>query len=82
MTRPSRIGSHRQHTNFNDYFDGESQYQPAIAVDQTTGTVVIPGATPATTPANTLVATYIATSIDGGNTFRPQVYANPQSDRD
>ena len=27
-------------------------------------------------PANTLVATYIATSIDGGNTFSAQTYAN------
>ena len=30
-------------------------------------------------PANTLVATYIATSIDGGNTFSAQVYANPEN---
>ena len=66
-------------TNFNDYFDGESQYQPAIAVDQTTGTVVMTWRDARNDPANTLVATYIASSIDGGNTFSAQVYANPQS---
>ena len=37
---------------------------------------------PVTTPTNTLVATYIATSIDGGNTFSAQVYANPAANGD
>ena len=59
-----------------DEFDGRSQYQPAIAVDPTTGTVVISWRDARNDPANTLVATYIATSIDGGNTFSAQTYAN------
>ena len=33
--------------------------------------------TPVTTPRTASVATYIASSIDGGNTFSAQVYANP-----
>ena len=66
-------------TNFNDEFDGQSQYQPEIAVDQTTGTVVMSWRDARNDPANTLVATYLATSIDGGNTFSDQSYANPSS---
>ena len=58
---------------------GQSQYQPEIAVDPTTGTVVMSWRDARNDPANTLVATYIATSIDGGNTFSAQVYANPPS---
>ena len=56
---------------------GNSQYQPEVAVDPTTGTLVISWRDARNDPANTLVATYIATSIDGGNTFSAQVYANP-----
>jgi subtilisin-like proprotein convertase family protein len=66
-------------SNFNDEFDGQSQYQPAIAVDQTTGTVVMSWRDARNDPANTLVATYIGTSIDGGNTFSAQDYANTSS---
>ena len=66
-------------TNFNDEFAGQSQYQPEIAVDPTTGTVVMSWRDARNDPANTLVATYIATSIDGGNTFSAQTYANPAS---
>ena len=65
--------------NFSDQFDGESQYQPAIAVDPTTGTVVLSWRDARNDPANTLVATYLASSVDGGNTFSAQSYANPQS---
>ena len=67
--------------NFNnvDQFTGLSQYQPAIAVDPTTGTVVLSWRDARNDPANTLVSTYITASIDGGNTFSPQVYANPQA---
>jgi subtilisin-like proprotein convertase family protein len=65
--------------NFADEFDGESQYQPEIAVDPTTGTVVLSWRDARNDPADVLVATYIATSIDGGNTFSAQSYTNPQS---
>ena len=66
-------------TNLNDQITGNSQYQPAVAVDPTTGTLVISWRDARNDPANTLVATYIATSIDGGNTFSAQVYANPEN---
>ena len=62
-----------------DQFTGTSQYQPAIAVDQTTGTVVLSWRDARNDPTNnTLAATYITASIDGGNTFNDQVYANPE----
>ena len=48
-------------------------------MDPTTGTLVISWRDARNDPADTLVATYIATSIDGGNTFSAQVYANPAS---
>ena len=65
-------------TNPNDEVDGNSQYAPELADDPTTGTLVISWRDARNDPNNTLVATYIATSIDGGNTFSAQVYANPE----
>jgi subtilisin-like proprotein convertase family protein len=65
--------------NLNDQFDGESQYQPAIAVDPTTGTVVLSWRDARNDPANVLVATYLTSSIDGGVTFSAQSFANPAS---
>ena len=53
--------------------------QPQVAVDQTTGTVVVSWRDARNDPNNTLVATYITSSIDGGNTFSAQTYANPAS---
>ncbi len=57
--------------------DGRTQFQPAIAVDQATGTVVLSWRDARDDAANARVATYITASIDGGNTFNPQTYANP-----
>ena len=62
--------------NPNDSYTGRTQFEPAIAVDPVTGTVVISWLDARNDPGNTLVATYIATSIDGGKTFSAQVYAN------
>ena len=56
---------------------GRTQFQPEVAVNPTTGTLVVSWRDARNDPANTRVATYIATSIDGGTTFSPQVYANP-----
>jgi subtilisin-like proprotein convertase family protein len=56
---------------------GRTQFQPAIAVDQATGTLVISWRDARNDAANARVATYITTSIDGGNTFSAQTYANP-----
>ncbi|MGA2704845.1 MAG: VCBS repeat-containing protein, partial [Isosphaeraceae bacterium] len=60
-----------------DEVTGRSQYQPEIAVDQATGTVVLDWRDARDDAANARVATYITTSIDGGATFSPQTYANP-----
>ena len=56
---------------------GRAQFQPAIAVDQATGTVVMSWRDSRDDPARSRVATYVTASIDGGNTFNQQVYANP-----
>ena len=45
--------------NPNDEVTGRSQYQPEIAVDPTTGTLVLSWRDARNDPANTLVATYI-----------------------
>jgi subtilisin-like proprotein convertase family protein len=58
--------------------DGRSQYMPEIAVDPTTGTVVLSWRDARDDAANARVATYVTTSIDGGQTFSAQTYANPQ----
>jgi len=57
---------------------GRTQFQPEIAVDQTTGTLVISWRDARDDAANARVATFITTSIDGGQTFSAQTYANPQ----
>ena len=64
-----------------DQVTGRTQFQPAIAVDPATGTLVLSWRDARNDAANTRVATYIATSIDGGQTFSPQTYANPRQDR-
>ena len=68
-------GSNEQ--NFNDVFTGRTQFQPAVAVDPATGTLVVAWRDARNDPNNTLVSTYISTSIDGGATFSDQTYANP-----
>ena len=59
------------------YTSGRTQFQPEIAVDQATGTLVISWRDARNDAANARVATYITTSIDGGNSFSAQTYANP-----
>jgi len=61
-----------------DEITGRVQYQPEIAVDPVTGTLVMSWRDGRDNPARDLVATYITTSIDGGNTFSVQDYANPE----
>ena len=63
--------------NGSDQITGRTQFQPEIAVDQSTGTVVLSWRDARDDAANARVATYITTSLDGGNTFSPQTYANP-----
>ncbi len=56
---------------------GRTQYQPQIAVDQSTGDVVLSFLDARNDPSDARVATYIAASNDGGTTFTANVYANP-----
>ena len=60
-----------------NYTTGNTQFQPEIAVDQATGTVVVSWRDARNDPENARVATYLTTSINGGRTFSPQTYANP-----
>jgi len=53
------------------------QFQPALAVDQATGTVVVSYLDARNDAARARVATYVGASIDGGNTFGPQAFVNP-----
>ena len=62
-----------------DPVTGRTQFQPELAVDQATGTLVASWRDAHNDASDARVATYIATSIDGGNTFSAQVYANPNS---
>jgi subtilisin-like proprotein convertase family protein len=66
--------------NSEDIFTGRVQFQPEIAVDPVTGTVVISWRDGRDDAARARVATYLATSIDGGQTFSAQTYANPSYD--
>jgi subtilisin-like proprotein convertase family protein len=60
-----------------DQVIGRVQFQPAIAVDQATGTLVVSWRDGRDDPSRARVATYLATSIDGGVTFGAQTSANP-----
>jgi subtilisin-like proprotein convertase family protein len=65
-----------------DNFSGGSrqQMQPAIAVDQSTGTLVLSFYDARNDAAQARVATYVATSIDGGQTFAPETFMNVTRD--
>ncbi len=72
-------GSSGGNNSFNnpDVYTGRTHFQPAIAVDPVTGTLVVSWRDASSDPNNTLVFTYMASSIDGGASFSPQSYANP-----
>jgi len=55
---------------------GRSQFQPSIAVDSATGTLVLSWLDTRNDAARARVSTYLTTSIDGGLTFSTNVYAN------
>ncbi len=55
---------------------GRPQFLPSIAVDQTTGTLVMMWYDGRNDPSSSQVATYFTTSIDGGSTFAPDTYLN------
>ena len=56
---------------------GRTQYSPQVAVDQSTGDVVVSFLDARYDPVNSRVVTSIAASNDGGATFTTNVYANP-----
>ena len=62
-----------------DQVTGRSQYMPEIAVNQATGTVVLSYRDAGYDASNARVATDVVTSIDGGNTWSPVTYVNPQN---
>ena len=80
----TRATRHPTGANFDDQrgFDpqqrrpGRPQFQPSIAVDPVTGTLGLSWYDARNDPALARVATYVTTSIDGGNSFSPDVYAN------
>jgi subtilisin-like proprotein convertase family protein len=55
---------------------GRPQLQPQVAVDPSTGTVVLSFLDTRNDASRARVATYIAASSDGGQTFAPETYAN------
>ncbi len=55
---------------------GRPQLEPQVAIDQSTGGVVVSFLDARNDPARARVATYLAVSNDGGQSFAPETYAN------
>jgi large repetitive protein len=61
----------------NTLFDGRPQFMPSVAVDQSTGTLVMSWYDARWDAARARVATYVSSSLDGGQTFNDvQTYAS------
>jgi subtilisin-like proprotein convertase family protein len=58
------------------FIHGRPQFEPAVAVDQTTGTLVVSFYDGRDDPARARVARYFGYSIDGGQTFSHQTFFN------
>jgi subtilisin-like proprotein convertase family protein len=56
--------------------NGRSQFDPAIAVDPSTGTLAISWLDARDDATNSRYATYLTTSIDGGQSFSKNIFAN------
>ncbi len=59
--------------------NGRPKLNPQVAVDQSTGTVVVSFLDARNDASRARVATYVAVSNDGGNSFSPETFANPSS---
>ena len=70
----SRIDGFTESTNIGTA--GRAQFEPSVAVDQTTGSVVVTYYDGRYDAARSRVAYSIAASIDGGASFGPQAFAN------
>ena len=55
---------------------GRAQFTPSVAVDPATGTLVLSWLDARHDAARSRVATFLTTSIDGGNTFGAESFAN------
>jgi subtilisin-like proprotein convertase family protein len=71
---PVRVNSDQASDNFSE--GNRAQFQPAIAVDPVTGTLVMDWYDGRWDSARARVTTYITTSIDGGQTFSAQTFLN------
>src|SRR5262249_17176998 len=67
-----------ENTSPGDQATGRTQFQPEVAVDQATGTLVLSWRDARDDAANSGVAPNTTASIDGGQPFSAQNYANPQ----
>lgn len=56
---------------------GRAQFMPTVAVDQSTGTLVMTWRDGRDDSARARSSVYVTSSIDGGASFSSQVYANP-----
>lgn len=56
---------------------GRPQFMPTVAVDQTTGTLVMSWKDVRDDASRSRSAVYVTASIDGGQSFNSQVFANP-----
>jgi subtilisin-like proprotein convertase family protein len=75
---PLRINSDSPADGFSEGI--RAQFQPQLAVDPVTGTLVATWYDARYDASNLRVANFLATSIDGGVTFGPsQVFLNPQN---
>src|SRR5262249_42451813 len=58
------------------FFAGRPKFQPSVAVDPSTGTLVVTWYDARYDAARARVARFIATSLDGGSSFGPQTFLN------
>jgi subtilisin-like proprotein convertase family protein len=73
-TPPSQINDDSQSDGFSG--GNRSQFEPNLAVDPLTGTLVTSFYDARNDASNARVATYVATSIDGGASFSPETFLN------
>jgi large repetitive protein len=69
--------SEGNHDFLQGQISGRAQFLPSVAVDQSTGTLVMSWRDGRDDAGRARSAIYLATSIDGGSTFSAQTYANP-----
>jgi subtilisin-like proprotein convertase family protein len=71
---PAKINDDNPGDNFSE--GNRAQFEPNVAVDQLTGTLVISFYDARNDASNSRVATYVTTSIDGGASLSQQTFVN------